>query len=192
MASGRKVNVRWPFRASSRSPGTKADEILPPEPTDGANRFADFTLTAPVDVEALAAALGLQWAALDLPDQQAGSVASTGGGWLIAINSRHDRLRRRLATAHGIARFVLQGHLFDGELALDAQFRSSLGEDLDREADAFAASILIPPALLRRLQTLPGRAAAELAKAFAVPIELAESVSRAGQKRQDERSAEPT
>ena len=111
---------------------------------------------------------------MELADQEAGFVTRTEDGWLITINAKHDRLRRRLATAYGIARCVLQGHFLEDKLTYDAHNRSAVGESLDREAETFAAHILIPPVLLERWQTPVSRPAAELATAFDVPIALLE------------------
>jgi hypothetical protein len=170
--------VLWPFRASS-PPAPEPDTIGPPPEEQPAAEAAlkpaaDFTSKAPVDVHALAGALGLQLVEAWLPNDLAGKLTRTGEGYVLTIDASHDRLRCRLAIAHGIARFTLQKHLFGGDLAFNWRYRSSLGESMDQEASAFAAMILMPPTLMQR-SAPPACMIPELARTFDVPPELAET-----------------
>ncbi|MCY4326154.1 MAG: ImmA/IrrE family metallo-endopeptidase [Rhodobacteraceae bacterium] len=106
----------------------------------------------PVPVVALANDLGLRvfksgtraWS-----DNVSGLIKRTSGdGFEIYVNGDHQFHRRRFTIAHEIAHFVLHKDKIGDELTDDALYRSGLSNEIEREANSFAAKILMPPHLI--------------------------------------------
>ena len=111
----------------------------------------------PIPVQAVAAELGLHIEHVALSDDVSGVLVVNDDGGVIGVNKDHALVRRRFTIAHEIGHFVL--HRKDEQLFIDKGYRvlfrdenSSLGTDVrEREANAFAAELLMPRALLMRL-----------------------------------------
>lgn len=114
---------------------------------------ADFMTAAPVDLQQMAAALGLQVIAdPSMPADVSGYIARSDGPHeethRIAINARDGRQRQRFTLAHEIAHFLLHRDILDAGIKDDRMYRSRLGDALEREANTVAAQLLMPPRLV--------------------------------------------
>lgn len=145
------------------------------------SRFAITTL--PVPVEDIAARLGAKLVHERLDSTISGLLLREGGAKLIAVNSEHHPRRRRFTVAHELGH--LQMH--EGDYIVDSTVRvnrrdtlSSMASDREEiEANAFAAALLMPTALVKQSLELvrdsqianPARVAEALAEQFGVSAE---------------------
>ena len=135
----------------------------------------DFTQSAPVDVRGLAKAIGLHVRDEDLGPDVSGKIERDwSDGFLIAINSRHGETRRRFSIAHEIAHFVLHRNLIGDGIVDDALYRSAKGGIIERQANNYAASILMPAPIVAEKWRAGMVTAGALAKAFDVSPAVAE------------------
>lgn len=115
----------------------------------------------PIPVELVAYRRGLKVEPFDLGDDVSGVLVINDGKGVIGYNSNHPLVRRRFTIAHECGHYEMHGS--DGELFIDKRYidkqyfvafrdgRSSTGEDKqEREANAFAAALLMPETILRR------------------------------------------
>jgi len=106
------------------------------------------------DIKILAKQLGIKLVPKELGDDVSGFFVMTDNDRVITYNKRNNSNRRRFTIAHEIGHAIL--HSKDQPIFIDkaptVMFRntlSSTGEDYrEREANAFAASLLIPKELL--------------------------------------------
>jgi hypothetical protein len=105
-----------------------------------------FMRTAPVDVKGLATALGLKIESVILPDNVSGKIeCEKGGPCTITVNASHPRTRQRFTIAHEIAHFVLHRNLIGDGIEDDGRYRSrGLSDSIERQANSYAADILMP------------------------------------------------
>jgi hypothetical protein len=137
--------------------------------------IGDFTRTAPVDVYGLACALGLEIKDVELGDDISGKIEkSWRSGYLISVNVRHPLTRRRFTAAHEIAHFVLHRDLIGDGIVDDAMYRSKKGDAIERQANAYAATILMPAPLVIGQFRAGNKSIADMAKGFEVSFEVAE------------------
>lgn len=114
--------------------------------------------TAPVDVKALAQALGLNvWEMHNLPNGISGKIFRdplNGGsaGYSIGVNSFEGFRRKRFTVAHEVAHFILHRDRIGDELTDDAMYRSGLTTKEEIQANQLAADILMPVRLINRLR----------------------------------------
>lgn len=107
---------------------------------------------APVDLDAICRDLRLP-VSLDRLEGIAGKLerhASSPRGFRIVINDRDPEPRQRFTQAHEIAHFVLHRDLLPEGLVDSALYRSSLSNEYERQADRYAASILLHAETVRR------------------------------------------
>jgi Zn-dependent peptidase ImmA (M78 family) len=113
---------------------------------------------APVPVEKIAKELGIQIKLDKVDDDLSGFIVrDTGKRALIGANKSHHPNRQRFTIAHELGHYLLHAghtvHLDEGRVALTINLRnpeSSKGEDNDeREANLFAAELLMPAKFLR-------------------------------------------
>jgi Zn-dependent peptidase ImmA (M78 family) len=109
---------------------------------------------APIPVEMIATKLGLHVERVPLGDEISGVLVIQDGRGVIGVNPSHASVRQRFTIAHEIGHFLL--HRDAMPVFIDKQFfrtylakfrdsNSSSGEDkLEREANAFAATLLMP------------------------------------------------
>lgn len=133
--------------------------------------IASHIATVPVNLEALISALGIKFERdLGLPADIAGKLQrdqTAAAGYRIVINGRDNSKRQRFTMAHEIAHYVLHRDLLENGLVDDALYRSSLSDDYERQANRFAAQILLPaPALKAAYRS--NKALSSLAQAFNV------------------------
>ena len=118
----------------------------------------------PVDVNAVAKALGLEVVRLDLGENVSGLLISKGKSTVIAVQENDPPNRQRFTIAHEIAHFHLRHqfeagehvHVDRGHLITPRNSRSSTGVDTKEiEANQFAACLLMPSKLvLERIKAL--------------------------------------
>lgn len=116
--------------------------------------LTDMGAGVPVDVESVAAYLGLSVVAQDLEGTVSAMLVVKDGHGIIGVNANHHPHRRRFSLAHEIGHYLL--HREQARVFVDAApvfFRddtSSAGTKRQEvEANAFAAELLIPAAALR-------------------------------------------
>lgn len=124
----------------------------------------------PVDLDAMAFELGLVVERSPLATNIAGKLIrdeSARAGYRIVINSNDAPRRQRFTFAHELAHFMLHRDLVD-EVVDNALYRSpNLGNDMERQADRFAAQLLLPAQEVRRAYK-ETKALAALAERFNV------------------------
>ncbi|MCB4767831.1 ImmA/IrrE family metallo-endopeptidase [Ancylobacter sp. Lp-2] len=134
-------------------------------------------LTPPVDVFAIAKALGLYVrVASDLPDNVSGKIEApwfNGDSYTVSINGRHSSTRQRFTLAHEIAHFVLHRSLIGDGIVDDAMYRSDRSDDIERQANSYAATILMPAPLVRAAFSAGTKDYAGMSRLFDVSSEVA-------------------
>ncbi|WP_267106123.1 ImmA/IrrE family metallo-endopeptidase [Xanthomonas sacchari] len=110
-------------------------------------------LVVPVNILAVAEFLGLEVVEEPMDDDLSGYLEKRSGAWVVGVNSLHHRNRKRFTIAHEIAHFVL--HSGEKESFHDQTFARRNGSEgassMEREADRFAADLLMPESDVRRL-----------------------------------------
>lgn len=112
----------------------------------------------PVNVEALARRLGVAVAYEPLPDHISGYVHHANGQWRIVVNAVHARPRQRFTLAHELGHFIWHRSLL-GEGTNDTRkyradaeyqfYNNAIDRKHEREANQFAASLLMPGDMVR-------------------------------------------
>jgi len=112
---------------------------------------------SPVDVELIAAREGIRIVRIDLGSLE-GRMREDDDGWLIEVNSDRSLTSQRFSVGHGLGHRKMGHH--------------GCGTDLkqEREANVFAAELLIPLALLKKAMA-KHRSLGELAGLFQVSKE---------------------
>jgi len=113
-------------------------------------------LRVPVDVELVAHRLNLQIEAVPLGESVSGLLVVEKGHGVIGYNMTQAPVRQRFTIAHEIGHFILHRNDNPSALFIDTQYivyrrdvKSSTGEDRrEREANRFAAALLMPATLL--------------------------------------------
>lgn len=109
---------------------------------------------APVDLETITKALGVEVRQFDLEPDISGILYREDGRRVIVVNQRHSPVRQRFTIAHEIAHLVLHKgesvHVDQAFLVNLRDPRSATAENVEEiEANAFAANLLMPAAWLR-------------------------------------------
>lgn len=135
----------------------------------------DFLHVAPVDLNGMAGALGLSVVQdRSLPNEISGRIERVGtDGFRITVNGRHPLNRRRFTLAHEIGHYVLHRDLIGDGITDDALYRSALNDDFERQANRFAADVLMPARLVREAFRAGIRSFVALAKHFLVSADAA-------------------
>jgi Zn-dependent peptidase ImmA (M78 family) len=138
---------------------------------------------APVDVNAVAASLGLQVIMIDLHEDISGLLITRADGSCIAIRKQDPEVRKRFSIGHETGHYYLRHqfepgehvHVDRGHLISQRNRRSSSGTDIKEiEANQFAACLLMPSKLIResvkrlKVDQLYDSHVTELAKEFKV------------------------
>lgn len=109
----------------------------------------------PVNLEALARNLGLRVAYEPLDPEVSGYIHRSGDAWEIVVNSRHAPTRQRFTLAHEIGHYIYhRDRLGDGTNDTRAYradesvayYNSAIAREHEREANRFAAGLLMPAA----------------------------------------------
>ncbi|WVK04401.1 ImmA/IrrE family metallo-endopeptidase [Xanthomonas campestris pv. olitorii] len=100
----------------------------------------------PFLVDDLARALGIRVVHEAMDQDMSGFLELRSDGWVAGINSHHHRVRQRFTLAHEIAHFVL--HRNQQAAFRDQTFarRKSEPNSMERQADDFAAKLLMADA----------------------------------------------
>lgn len=133
--------------------------------------LAPFKRSAPVNVLGAANALGISVYSKKLPANVSGILrrdASLGGdsGFVILVQE-HPVNRQRFTIAHEIGHFVLHRQSAESGIQ-DDEFYRALPGPLEREANQFAAELLMPWPLIKSLQDKGVTGLSELAQALQV------------------------
>lgn len=101
--------------------------------------------TAPVDVDALAAALGFQISRRDLPHGEAGNTFTKRNQKYILVNQNDGLARQRFTILHEIAHHVLELSSVHGEKVSSDELERYKGRPYEEVlCDVFAAECLVP------------------------------------------------
>jgi Zn-dependent peptidase ImmA (M78 family) len=116
--------------------------------------------TPPIPVDDIAAKVGLPVTYHDLEDGVSGMLIRQDDHAVAAINVNHHEHRQRFTIAHELAHFLMHHDspsVFVDDLLVHfrAEKSSKRFDPREREANAFAAALLMPTALLR--EDLKGR-----------------------------------
>ena len=110
--------------------------------------------TLPINVEAMAKALGAEIINDSFEDDLSGFSIQKQGKKLIGINENHSPNRRRFTIAHELGHLFLHSSKtvnYETSLLMFRDGRSTDGSDpKEREANRFAAELLMPEGLLRK------------------------------------------
>jgi Zn-dependent peptidase ImmA (M78 family) len=112
--------------------------------------------SAPIPVEKIAKALGVQLRFSPLDEELSGMVYVKDGTPIIGVNALHHPNRQRFTIAHELGHYMLHRELLSSEVHVDKQFKilmrdtnSSTGTDaIEIEANKFAAELLLPSFLI--------------------------------------------
>lgn len=106
----------------------------------------------PIPVEQLAKAAGAKVSHRVLEGEVSGLLYNKGGKSVIGVNSLHPKTRQRFTIAHELGHLVLQhGDILVDKHILYRNSRSQEGIDqIEIEANSFAAELLMPELMIRR------------------------------------------
>lgn len=109
-----------------------------------------FLNSAPVDLDGMARAIGLEVAerCFDDPDV-AGMIECAGRTYRISLNGTDSPRRRRFTLAHEIAHYILHRDLIGDGITDRGLYRSRLSDAIERQANRYAANLLMPSGLVR-------------------------------------------
>lgn len=110
----------------------------------------------PIPVERIVLERGLEIKPYDLGENVSGVLVINNGVGVIGYSPKEKRVRQRFTIAHELGHYELHRHESETGLFIDKQFKvefrnqdSSTGEiKREREANAFAAALLMPEKLL--------------------------------------------
>ena len=131
-----------------------------------------FQKKAPVRIFTLARELGLELYTTDeFPKDISGRIdREEDGTYVIFTNEDHHLNRRRFTVAHEIAHYVLHRDLIEGGIVDDTLYRSKLSSPLERQANLYAANLLMPEHLIRKAMKSGINSIEELAEKFRVSV----------------------
>jgi Zn-dependent peptidase ImmA (M78 family) len=122
---------------------------------------------APLDVEGLAASVGLRLEYLPLATEISGFLRRQNSEWIIGVNSLHHPNRRRFTLAHELGHYFL--HRDVGDFVDRALFRREMQFDRrESEANSFAAKLLMPETEFRTLVVGRNASLEDVARYFGV------------------------
>ena len=119
------------------------------------NKMNDITL--PIKIEDIAKSEGLKVMPYPLEDDVSGLLVIENGQGVIGYNENESRVSRRFTVAHELGHYML--HQDQASLFIDKQFKAYRSQtspkeasklELEKEANAFAAAILMPENLLKK------------------------------------------
>ena len=106
----------------------------------------EYQKSAPVKIFDLARAVGIKVRkSSSLGDEISGLIRrNSDDSYTIITNADHFVTRRRFTVAHEIAHFALHRDLIGNGVADDVLYRSGLSGSLERQANNYAANLLMP------------------------------------------------
>lgn len=112
---------------------------------DHVKLLSQFTKQVPVQVGALAQALGLKVVVAALPLNISGMIQPDGdGGFVVKVNRFEPKERQRFTIAHEIAHYLLHRDRISMGVVDSVLYRSKLSSRLEAEANKLAADIIMP------------------------------------------------
>lgn len=107
--------------------------------------LSHFAKQVPVQVGALAQALGLKVVVAALPLNISGMIQPDGeDGFIIKVNRFEPKERQRFTIAHEIAHYLLHRDRISAGVVDSVLYRSKLSSRLEAEANRLAADIIMP------------------------------------------------
>lgn len=130
---------------------------------------------APVDLDCMARDLDVRVTYdAGLPESISGMIEREGNGFHVTINAGHSPKRQRFTLAHELAHRILHADLVGDGITDNAMYRSAtLPDEKERQADSFAAELIMPAQKVRRLYKAGVTSFAAMAEAFNVSFEAA-------------------
>jgi Zn-dependent peptidase ImmA (M78 family) len=101
-------------------------------------------LTVPLNIRAVAEFLGIEVVEEPMDDDLSGYLELQRDHWVAGVNMFHHNNRKRFTIAHEIAHFLLHSNTVNSFHDRTFARRESEGSPMEREADAFAAALLMP------------------------------------------------
>ena len=145
------------------------------------NPFAvinEFCERAPVDVEGLARALGIEVSYAWLGSDISGMIEKLENDkYLISVNEEDPKTRQRFTLAHELGHFIYHKNKMGSGIDDDRAYRSTdagkyhntrIGKREETQANQFAATLLMPWTLIEQLQNEGVRDPDTLAKRLGV------------------------
>lgn len=136
-----------------------------------------FLEKAPVNVAAMAAELGVKVEYDFLEPGVSGKIECSlfEDHCTITVNMTHPETRQRFTIAHELAHYILHRDLIGDGVIDNAMYRSErLSDERERQANRYAAQLLMPKKLVRRAWDDGARTREALAALFKVSPEVAE------------------
>jgi Zn-dependent peptidase ImmA (M78 family) len=135
--------------------------------------------TAPVPVDTIASELGVPVLRVDLPNEISGAIRKEGNGYQIIVNRNHALTRQRFTIAHEIGHFIYHRDLLGAGTGDTRAYRAegtpfpnpNITALQERQANTFAANLLMPKHLIEKLQSQGTKDIPALAKALLVSEE---------------------
>ncbi|MEQ1298470.1 ImmA/IrrE family metallo-endopeptidase [Acinetobacter soli] len=107
--------------------------------------------TYPVQLGAIAKALGIKILSSTLRSDISGEIRETNGEVTIKVNRHDAKTRQRFTVAHELSHYFLHRDLLKDGIVDDVLYRSSHSTSIEQEANRLAADILMPIHLLNKL-----------------------------------------
>lgn len=134
--------------------------------------------SAPVDVEGLCSALGIELRFSFLDSGVSGMIRrEKDAGYIITVNASDPGSRKRFTIAHELGHYVYHRDIMGDGINDDRAYRSTnvneyqngrIGPKEETEANKFAAWLLMPPELIRQYWNEGTDEPGDLAKQFGV------------------------
>lgn len=149
------------------------------KPKSNLEILREYAAQRPVDVIGAANAIGVHVVVDDLPDGISGKIQRLADGrYQIVANRREPEYRRRFTIAHELGHYMYHRSLIGDGVSDSPAYRAPdetiyettpLERVHERQANQFAANLLMPKALIRRAEVdHPGIGVADLARLFNV------------------------
>lgn len=126
-------------------------------------------LVPPVDIYAVAEYLGLDVKEEAMADELSGYIEPRKDGWVVGVNSYHHPNRQRFTIAHELGHFLLHKPK-DRHVDITFARRAGRRDDMENEADQFAANLLMPEKEVRDAISAGVSSLDRLAAAFGVSV----------------------
>lgn len=136
---------------------------------------------APVPVDLIARALGLMVLRVDYPDNISGAITKVLGGddYQILVNRNHAMTRQRFTIAHEIGHYIYHRTLLDGGTGDTRAYRADgtpfpnpkITAAQEQQANTFAANLLMPNHLIKKLQAEGVKTPEDLAQRLQVSVQ---------------------
>ncbi|PAV98586.1 hypothetical protein CJD50_03700 [Hafnia paralvei] len=125
-------------------------------------------VTSPLDVSRLTKELGITMRMLPMEGEESGCLKqSKDGSWIMTVNSLHHPHRQRFTIAHELAHYV-KHTIHTKEFVDKAFFRDGKINQMESEANRFAAELLMPEDEFKRFVCETSKKVMDIASYFQV------------------------